>query len=255
MILKKGEENKTTLKESSQNTSLYAKIFEHLLKPSLISLDLVVWLNVSWSELESLTEDEVLGVVARNSKGASEPALLRELVFRDPAKRTVCHIFPNNNHWFQEENSLRITTRFPAAAALAALAAILTAAGAIIVLLIRRRSENSSSSKRPSQSVVQVDAQGRRYLIAYPPADKLETKPDILNPKPGWYILLDPKWTLVSDTKERHSDLHWVGTAMGDILRDLVFPVVFMPSDWASSTWPSYTRLTLTARSSSILST
>ncbi|XP_073959446.1 neural cell adhesion molecule 1-like isoform X2 [Choristoneura fumiferana] len=132
--------------------------------------DLVVWLNVSWSELESLTEDEVLGVVARNSKGASEPALLRELVFRDPAKRT--------------ENSLRITTRFPAAAALAALAAILTAAGAIIVLLIRRRSENSSSSKRPSQSVVQVDAQGRRYLIAYPPADKLETKPDILNPKP-----------------------------------------------------------------------
>lgn len=50
---------------------------------------------------------------------------------------------------------------------------------------LNRRSENSSSSKRPSQSVVQVDAQGRRYLIAYPPADKLETKPDILNPKPG----------------------------------------------------------------------
>lgn len=47
-----------------------------------------------------------------------------------------------------------------------------------------RRSNTSSSSKRPSQSVVQVDAQGRRYLIAYP-ADKPETKPDILNPKPG----------------------------------------------------------------------
>lgn len=32
--------------------------------------------------------------------------------------------------------------------------------------------------------MVQVDAQGRRFLIAYPaPADKLETKPDILNPK------------------------------------------------------------------------
>lgn len=49
-----------------------------------------------------------------------------------------------------------------------------------------RRSETTSSSKRPSQSVVQVDAQGRRFLIAYPaPVDKLETKPDILNPKSG----------------------------------------------------------------------
>ncbi|XP_063538897.1 uncharacterized protein LOC134748125 [Cydia strobilella] len=132
--------------------------------------DLVVWLNVSWSALEVLTEDEILGVVARNSKGASEPSLLRELVFRDAAKRT--------------ETTPRITTRFPAAAALAALAALVTAIGAIVVLAIRRRNENTSSSKRPSQSVVQVDAQGRRYLIAYPPADKLETKPDILNPKP-----------------------------------------------------------------------
>ncbi|XP_026745109.1 uncharacterized protein LOC113506460 [Trichoplusia ni] len=45
-----------------------------------------------------------------------------------------------------------------------------------------RRSETTSTSKRPSQSVVQVDAQGRRFLIAYP-SEKLETKPDILNPK------------------------------------------------------------------------
>ncbi|XP_063383195.1 hemicentin-2-like [Cydia fagiglandana] len=134
------------------------------------NFDLVVWLNISWSALDALTEDEILGVVARNSKGASEPALLRELVFRDAAKRT--------------ETTPRITTRFPAAAALAALAALVTAIGAIVVLAVRRRNENTSSSKRPSQSVVQVDAQGRRYLIAYPPADKLETKPDILNPKP-----------------------------------------------------------------------
>lgn len=52
--------------------------------------------------------------------------------------------------------------------------------------MVSRRNEASSSSKRPSQSVVQVDANGRRYLIAYPaPQDKLETKPDILNPKAG----------------------------------------------------------------------
>ncbi|CAH2237070.1 jg17246 [Pararge aegeria aegeria] len=98
--------------------------------------DLIVWLNVSWSELESMPDDEVLTVTARNSKGVSDPVLIRDLVYRDAAKHT----------------------------------------GA--------RNEASSSSKRPSQSVVQVDANGRRYLIAYPaPADKLETKPDILNPK------------------------------------------------------------------------
>ncbi|KAM3962170.1 neural cell adhesion molecule 1, partial [Aphomia sociella] len=133
-------------------------------------LDLVVWLNVSWTELESLTEEEVLAVTARNSKGASEPVLLRDLVFRDAAKRT--------------ESTAQSSSNFPAAAALAALAALLTAIGAIIALTLRRRNDNTTTSKRPSQSVVQVDAQGRRYLIAYPaPADKLETKPDILNPK------------------------------------------------------------------------
>ncbi|XP_053615772.1 hemicentin-2-like isoform X1 [Plodia interpunctella] len=134
-------------------------------------LDLTVWLNVSWSVLETLSEDEILAVTARNSKGASEPVLLRELVFRDAAK----HV----------ESTEHESSRFPAAAALAGLAAVITAAGAIIALVLRRRNDNSSTSKRPSQSVVQVDAQGRRYLIAYPaPADKLETKPDILNPKP-----------------------------------------------------------------------
>ncbi|CAH0731348.1 unnamed protein product, partial [Brenthis ino] len=45
------------------------------------------------------------------------------------------------------------------------------------------RNETATTSKRPSQSVVQVDANGRRYLIAYPASDKPETKPDILNPK------------------------------------------------------------------------
>ncbi|KAG6462566.1 hypothetical protein O3G_MSEX013339 [Manduca sexta] len=132
--------------------------------------DLVVWLNISWSSVESLTEDEELVVTARNSKGASDPVLLRDLVYRDAAKRA--------------ESTTRAESKFPAAAAIAALATILTIAAAIVVLAVRKRNDNSSGSKRPSQSVVQVDAQGRRYLIAYPaPADKLETKPDILNPK------------------------------------------------------------------------
>ncbi|KAL0868234.1 hypothetical protein ABMA27_007767 [Loxostege sticticalis] len=132
--------------------------------------DLVVWLNVSWSALETMAEDEVIAVTARNSKGSSEPVLLRDLVFRDAAKRT--------------ESTTHAASKFPAAAALAGVAAILTAAGAIIALVLRRRNDTTTTSKRPSQSVVQVDAQGRRYLIAYPaPADKLETKPDILNPK------------------------------------------------------------------------
>ncbi|CAH0596489.1 unnamed protein product [Chrysodeixis includens] len=130
--------------------------------------DLVVWFNISWSAVESLEDDEDLAVTARNSKGASDPVLLRDLVFRDAEKRA--------------ESTTRAETKFPAAAALAALAAILTAAGAIVVLAVRKRSETTSTSKRPSQSVVQVDAQGRRFLIAYP-SDKLETKPDILNPK------------------------------------------------------------------------
>jgi hypothetical protein len=51
-------------------------------------VDLVVWLNVSWAVLDTLKEDEVIAVTARNSKGASEPVLLRELVFKDAAKRT-----------------------------------------------------------------------------------------------------------------------------------------------------------------------
>lgn len=51
-------------------------------------LDLVVWLNVTWLTLETLTDNEVLAVVARNKKGASEPVILKDLVFRDAAKRT-----------------------------------------------------------------------------------------------------------------------------------------------------------------------
>ncbi|CAG5056796.1 unnamed protein product [Parnassius apollo] len=132
--------------------------------------DLVVWLNISLLELDTLREDETLAVIARNNKGASDPVILRELVYRDAAKQT--------------ENTTRSDSRFPAAAACAALAAILTAIGAIVVLIVKRRSERTSTSKRPSQSVVQVDANGRRFLIAYPaPAEKMETKPDILNPK------------------------------------------------------------------------
>ncbi|CAG9793226.1 unnamed protein product [Diatraea saccharalis] len=140
-----------------------------LVNSSAGNQDLVVWLNMSWAELDSLAEDEVVAVTARNSKGSSEPVLLRDLVFRDAAKRT--------------ENTTRATTKFPAAAALAGVAAILTATGAIIALVLRKRNDTTSTSKRPSQSVVQVDAQGRRYLIAYPTADKPESKPDILNPK------------------------------------------------------------------------
>ncbi|XP_072933154.1 neural cell adhesion molecule 1-like [Epargyreus clarus] len=131
-------------------------------------LDMVVWLNISWSALEMLSEEENLAVSARNSKGVSDPVMLRELVYKDAAKQT-------------EET--RVASKFPGAAALAALAALLTAGGAIAAIAIRRRNEATTTSKRPSQSVVQVDANGRRYLIAYPAADKLETKPDILNPK------------------------------------------------------------------------
>ncbi|XP_063832755.1 uncharacterized protein LOC135081904 [Ostrinia nubilalis] len=86
--------------------------------------DLVVWLNVSWSMLEAIAEDEVLAVTARNSKGSSEPVLLRDLVFRDAAKRT--------------ESTTLAGSKFPAAAALAGVAAMLTAAGAIIALVLRR---------------------------------------------------------------------------------------------------------------------
>ncbi|KPJ01279.1 hypothetical protein RR46_01414 [Papilio xuthus] len=131
---------------------------------------MVVWLNISLLELDSLNEDETLAIFARNNKGASDPVILRDKVYRDAAKQT--------------ENTSRSDSKFPAAAAFAGLAACLTAIAAIVVLVLKKRSDNASTSKRPSQSVVQVDANGRRYLIAYPaPADKMETKPDILNPK------------------------------------------------------------------------
>lgn len=51
-------------------------------------LELVVWLNVSWSSLQSLSEDQVLAVVAKNNKGSSEPVVFKDLVFRDAAKMT-----------------------------------------------------------------------------------------------------------------------------------------------------------------------
>ncbi|CAH2095621.1 unnamed protein product [Euphydryas editha] len=128
-----------------------------------------VWLNVSWSELEDLSEDEMLTVSARNSKGVSDPILIRDLVYKDAAK----HI----------EDTTRPMSKFPAAAAIAGAAAIFTASVVILVLILRKRKETTTNSKRPSQSVVQVDANGRRYLIAYPASEKLERKPDILNPK------------------------------------------------------------------------
>ncbi|CAK1545417.1 unnamed protein product [Leptosia nina] len=137
-------------------------------------IDLVVWLNISWSVLETLGEEEVLTVSARNNKGVSDPVLLKELVFKDAAKHT--------------EETTQVIAKFPLAAAFAASAAIVTAAGAIIALIFKKRHESSSTSKRPCQSVVQVDAQGRRYLIAYPTPhtqEKQEIKPDILNPKHG----------------------------------------------------------------------
>ena len=49
------------------------------------SPDLIVWLNTSWSELEDLS-DELLTVTARNSKGVSDPVVIRDLVYRDAAK-------------------------------------------------------------------------------------------------------------------------------------------------------------------------
>ncbi|XP_047537557.1 neural cell adhesion molecule 2-like [Vanessa atalanta] len=128
-----------------------------------------VWLNVSWSELEALSEDEMLTVSARNSKGVSDPVLIRDLVYKDAAK----HI----------EDTTRAMSKIPAAAAIAGAAVVLTVSAVILVLVLRKRNETTTSSKRPSQSVVQVDANGRRYLIAYPASDKLERKPDILNPK------------------------------------------------------------------------
>ncbi|XP_045517545.1 nephrin-like [Pieris brassicae] len=134
--------------------------------------DLVVWLNTSWSVLETLNEDEVLAVSARNTKGVSDPVMLSELVFKDAAKQT--------------EETDRVIAKFPLAAAFAGSAAVVTAIGAIIALVFKKRHESSTTSKRPCQSVVQVDAQGRRYLIAYPTThsqEKMETKPDILNPK------------------------------------------------------------------------
>lgn len=68
-----------------------------------------------------------------------------------------------------------------------------------------RKTDRSSSSKRPSQSVVQVDAQGRRYLIAYPaPADKMDPKPDILNPKPGKYLT---SFKTLNERRREESDL------------------------------------------------
>lgn len=68
-----------------------------------------------------------------------------------------------------------------------------------------RKRDRSSSSKRPSQSVMQVDAQGRRYLIAYPaPADKMDPKPDILNPKPGKYLT---SFKTLNERRREESDL------------------------------------------------
>ncbi|XP_041982912.1 obscurin-like [Aricia agestis] len=128
--------------------------------------DHVVWFNVSYPELAG-GGGVRLAVTARNTKGGSEPVLLRDVGLKDAAK----HI---------EDTRLG---RFPAPAAIAVLAALLTAVAAITAVVLRRRHEARSSSKRPSQSVVQVDAHGRRFLIAYPAPDKQETKPDILNPK------------------------------------------------------------------------
>lgn len=67
------------------------------LKPIFFIPDLVVWLNVTWSTLDTLTDDEVLAVVARNKKGASDPVVLNDVIFRDAAKRTgkSCFFFTN----------------------------------------------------------------------------------------------------------------------------------------------------------------
>ncbi|XP_050679444.1 immunoglobulin superfamily member 21-like [Leptidea sinapis] len=136
------------------------------------SNDLVVWLNVSWADVEGISEDEILSISARNSKGASDPVLLTELVYKDAAKQT--------------EETARAVSRFPVVAACGAVAAVLAALGAVLALLLKKRHESSGSSKRPRpcQSVVQVDDQGRlrRCLVPHS-VPSPHTKPDILNPK------------------------------------------------------------------------
>ncbi|GBP04548.1 Synaptogenesis protein syg-2 [Eumeta japonica] len=145
-----------------------------LANTTAIGLDLVVWLNVSWAALERLTEEEALVVISKNSKGPSEPYFLKNLVFRDAAKRT--------------EDTARTTLKLPAAVALSALLAVLATVAALVVVALRRyendyerrRADSGASSKRPSQSVVQTDARGRRYVVAYPAP---ECKPDIIKPE------------------------------------------------------------------------
>ncbi|KAJ2954906.1 hypothetical protein O0L34_g3229 [Tuta absoluta] len=134
----------------------------------------VVWLNVTWSVLEDIPEDQDLVVTAHNSKGPSEPVIIEWLNFRDPIKKIVAVEVTNE-------------TRVPVAVALIALAALLAIVGASLAYICNKRAEIASAtavtSKRPSQSVVQVDSQGRKYMFTYPGTSDKDDKPDILLPK------------------------------------------------------------------------
>ncbi|KAI5645860.1 hypothetical protein NE865_02130 [Phthorimaea operculella] len=78
-------------------------------------------------------------------------------------------------------------TRVPIAVAVIALVVLLAILGAAVAYICNKRAEIASatavSGKRPSQSVVQVDSRGRKYMFTYPGTSDKDDKPDILLPK------------------------------------------------------------------------
>ncbi|KPJ15532.1 Nephrin [Papilio machaon] len=71
--------------------------------------DIVVWLNISLLELDTLSEDETLAIFARNNKGSSDPVILRDMVYRDAAKQTVVITRPKLRWLDDIERDLKIS--------------------------------------------------------------------------------------------------------------------------------------------------
>ncbi|XP_049884541.1 B-cell receptor CD22-like [Pectinophora gossypiella] len=145
-----------------------------LVNTSAASTDGNVWLNVTWDMLEVIEDEDEIVVIARNNKGPAEPVILNTtgMVFKPPMK--------NDEKKPKEDATVAV------AATLIALLMLVAVAGALAALAFKKRPETATAvaSKRPSQSVVQVDGQGRRCLFAYPASPDKEVRPDVINPRP-----------------------------------------------------------------------
>ncbi|XP_026332404.1 uncharacterized protein LOC113239558 [Hyposmocoma kahamanoa] len=131
--------------------------------------DLDFCLNISWAEI-NIFDDEKIGVTAHNAVGASDTVIIKDFVYVPIVKH-------------KDETSFELSAND-----IMLLSALLVAAvastGFSMWFVRRRKLSSASSNKGPSQSMVQVDNQGRRRVVAVPtptPVGEMATGPDVLN--------------------------------------------------------------------------